>query len=231
MRKVSKLMIIVVGSEKGGSGKSTVAINLAVMIAQMEESLLLVDTDQQGSSSDWIAERDHRGIDPQIFLESQRGRGLEDSLELWNKHYSTILVDTGGRDSLELRASMLVADKLIIPFQASQFDTWTLQEMEKRVVQAKEFNPKLESYVVISRAPTAVGSHEVKSAVAAVNNFPGLGWQNLILGDRKIYRSSIPAGQGIVEMPMDKNAVEEMKKLYSTVMEKDWHYVGKAKRA
>ena len=63
--------------------------------------------------------------------------------------YQDIIIDAGGRDSVELRAAMVVAHKAFVPIQASQFDIWTLGRMNDLVVTAQGFNPDLRAWVVI----------------------------------------------------------------------------------
>lgn len=62
------------------------------------------------------------------------------------KRYQDIIIDAGGRDSVELRMSMVVANVMVVPVQAGQFDIWTLGRMSDLVEQAKSFNPNLRPY-------------------------------------------------------------------------------------
>ena len=108
-------MILVIGSEKGGCGKSTLAINLAVMSSLEGIDTLLVDADIQGSCNEFSQRRDELGIEPRIRVMMKQGRNLNRELSDLQNRYERIIVDTGGRDSPELRSSLLVAHAVLIP--------------------------------------------------------------------------------------------------------------------
>ena len=59
-------MIILIGGEKGGTGKTTLATSLAAVRAKEGNDVLLLDTDLQGSASKWIKIRDHFKVEPGI---------------------------------------------------------------------------------------------------------------------------------------------------------------------
>ena len=75
-----------------------------------------------------------------------------------------IIIDAGGRDSVELRAAMTVADALYIPIQASQFDVWTLGPMNSLVEQAQAINERLRAFAVLNRASTNPSVKEAEDA-------------------------------------------------------------------
>ena len=137
-------MIVLVGGEKGGTGKTTLATNLSAVRAWEGRDVLLVDTDVQGSASFWAASRDERGGKvPRVACIQKFGKGLQTELTDLAGRYDDVIVDAGGRDSVELRAGLVVAEKAFVPIQASQFDIWTLERMDKLVAQGQGFNPSL----------------------------------------------------------------------------------------
>ena len=145
-------MIILIGGEKGGTGKTTIATNLAAIRAKNGHDVLLVDTDKQGSASSWSDIRDIKNIETRVPNIQKFGSNLTaDVLDL-QKRYEDIVIDAGGRDSVELRATMTIADKMFVPVQASQFDIWTLSIINDLVIQARGFNPSLSPMVIINRA-------------------------------------------------------------------------------
>ncbi len=99
---VSKGRIILVGGEKGGTGKTTIATNLAVMRAAAGRDVVLIDTDPQGSASGWCYTRDEAGLAPRIASVQKFGKGLARELEDLSMRYQDIIVDAGGRDSVKL---------------------------------------------------------------------------------------------------------------------------------
>jgi chromosome partitioning protein len=74
-------MLVLIGGEKGGTGKSTLAINLAAERALAGRDVLLVDTDLQGSASYWAQVRDEVGITPRVACVQKFGKGLQTELK------------------------------------------------------------------------------------------------------------------------------------------------------
>ena len=102
-------MIILVGGEKGGTGKTTIVTNLAALRAMAGRDVLLVDTDPQGSASYWTTSRDEDAIKPRVACIQKFGKGLQVEVKDLASRYQDIIIDAGGRDSVELRAAMVVA--------------------------------------------------------------------------------------------------------------------------
>ena len=81
--------------------------------------MLLVDTDPQGSSSYWTQVRDEAGINPRVASIQKFGKGVQQELQDLSRRYQDIIIDAGGRDSIELRAALVVANLAVVPIQAS----------------------------------------------------------------------------------------------------------------
>ena len=128
-------MIVLIGGEKGGTGKTTIATNLAQMRAARGRDVLLVDTDKQESASAWAGLRAEEGIEPTITAVQKLGKNITRDLLDLAKRYDDLVIDAGGRDSFELRAALVAAEQIFIPVQASQFDVWTLGNMAELVEQ------------------------------------------------------------------------------------------------
>ena len=208
-------MIILIGGEKGGTGKTTIATNLAAMRALAGRDVLLIDTDPQGSANYWVQSRDELEILPRVACVQKFGKGLAAEVRDLVKRYQDIIIDAGGRDSVELRAAMVVAHKAYIPIQPSQFDIWTLNKMDVLVEGSKEFNPDLQARVIISRSSTNPSVHESDVAVELLNDFANLSLANTGIKDRIAYRKAASGGLGVSELkPKDAKAVEEMDALY-----------------
>src|SRR5687767_1022618 len=107
-------MIVLVGGEKGGTGKSTLASNLAVWLARAGRDVLLLDADRQGTSAAWAAERSQRPELASVHC-VQRYGNLFPAVRDLRTRYQEIVIDAGGRDSEELRSAMAVADTLYAP--------------------------------------------------------------------------------------------------------------------
>ncbi len=111
-------MIILIGGEKGGTGKTTIATNLAAKRAMENRDVLLIDTDAQGSANYWAQSRDDSEAKPHRVACIQKfGKGLQAEVQDLAKRYQDIIIDAGGRDSVELRAGLVVSNKAYIPIQ------------------------------------------------------------------------------------------------------------------
>jgi len=215
-------MIVLIGGEKGGTGKTTLATNLAAMRALAGRDILLIDTDQQGSANYWAQSRDEAQISPRVACVQKFGKGLPIEVKDLAKRYQDIIIDAGGRDSVELRSAMVVAHKVYIPIQPSQFDIWTLNQMDQLVETAKGFNPGLLAKVIISRSSTNPSVHESDDTVEILNDFSNLNLARTGIKDRIAYRKAASSGLGVSELkPKDPKAVEEMEALYNEVFNDD----------
>src|SRR3954463_10856899 len=125
--------IILIGNEKGGTGKTTISVNLAGMAALQSLDVLLVDADPgQQSAAKWAARRQEFHPEAKaIPCVSATGKRLDTVLEDLARRYQVLVVDTGAEDSVEMRATAAVADVFTIPVQAEQFDFWALATMGK----------------------------------------------------------------------------------------------------
>ena len=215
-------MIVLVGCEKGGTGKTTIATNLAALRALAGRDVLLVDTDPQGSAGYWTTSRAENGIKPRVACIQKFGKGLQGELQDLESRYQDIIIDAGGRDSVELRSAMVVAHKAYVPIQASQFDIWTLAQMNDLIVTAQGFNPNLCAWVVINRGSTNPFVAETAEAVEILGDFKHLGLATSVVRDRIAYRKAARDGLSVVEMkPSDAKASREMTEFYIEVFNDD----------
>lgn len=211
-------MIILIGGEKGGTGKTTVATNLAAIRAGKKHDVLLVDTDKQGSASAWSDIRDIKNNNVRVPNIQKFGSNLTQDVKDLQKRYEDIIIDAGGRDSVELRAAMTIADKMFVPVQASQFDIWTLSIINDLVVQANGFNPNLLPRVLINRATTNPSVQEVEEAKEVFGEFDHLALSSNILKERISYRKAAKSGLAVTELiKSDTKSINEIMSLYNEV--------------
>lgn len=212
------MSIILIGGEKGGTGKTTLAVNLAALRALQGRDVLLIDTDVQASASYWAQSRDEAQTRPRIACIQKFGKGLPTEVRDLARRYQDLIIDAGGRDSVELRSSLVVAERVFIPIQPSQFDIWTLGRMDDLVRTAQGFNAELRASVVISRASTNPSVNEAAEARTLLADFEHLRLANAIIRDRIAYRKAARDGLSVDELkPSDPKAIEEMQALFREV--------------
>lgn len=208
-------MIILFGSQKGGCGKSTLAINTACYLANQGKDVMLIDADIQQSSANWVRDREQTELKSVHCI--QRYGDIKNTLKDLATRYQYIVVDVAGHDSKELRTAMLVADKLIVPFRPSQLDLDTLPHLSEVIDQAQSFNEKLTAYGLLTLTPTNPANQEIKQAKDYLSDFPILQPITAMIHDRKVYRDSISLGKGVVEANNAK-AIEEFNQLMTEIL-------------
>ncbi len=200
-------MIILVGSQKGGSGKSTTSVNICALLADKGKDVILVDSDRQSTGANWIIDRDELENVPKVHCVQKYDNIRETLLDL-NNRYEYVIVDAAGRDSKELRTGMTTADILLIPFRPSQPDLDSLPKMVELIGQAEDFNPDITVYGLITMAPTNPVINETKEAKKYLEEYPEITLLKTIIRDRKVYRDAISEGLGVVEMRNEKARAE-----------------------
>jgi chromosome partitioning protein len=212
-------MIVVVGGEKGGTGKSTIATNLAAMRAGQGRDVLLIDTDAQGSASNWARVRGEDDVMPDLKLATiaLRGEGIEKEIVKLSTKYQDIIIDAGGRDTPELRASMLKSNLLIVPSRPSSVDVHALHHVNTLVRMARGFNTELAAKLVINCAPTHATSTDAEEMVNVVANLNALELATSVVRDRVAFRRAFGEGKSVAEYSVDQKAATEMRDLYEEI--------------
>lgn len=201
-------MILLLGGEKGGTGKSTIAANLAVWLAHKGADVILVDTDRQMTASRWVGRRNAIDGDvPKVHC-AEKHETVYDTVRDLAGRYQQVIVDAGGRDSEELRTALVAADVVYCPLKASQPDIETSVHMNQLVKLARGMNPRLQARIVISMGPTNPVVHEAADAAEILKDLPEFSPSAVIIGDRKVYRDAMLEGRGVVELSNDKAKAE-----------------------
>jgi chromosome partitioning protein len=211
-------MIILIGGEKGGPGKTTLATNLAAMRTKEIGDVLLIDTDKQTTASFWCSTREDNHIEPRVASIQKFDKAVRTETMSLSEKYKDIIIDAGGRDSAELRGGLLVATKAIFPLRPSQFDLWTLGRINTLVEQAIEINDSLLAYVVLNQVSTNPSVKEAEEAKGFISDFPHLRLLNGVISERIVFRRAAIAGMSVAEYkPEDAKAVDEIKAFYNEV--------------
>jgi len=193
-------MIITIGSNKGGTGKTTTATNLSVALALHNKEVCLVDADFQRSASRWNQDRQDSNILPRITL-VEKHDNVSSTLEDLDKKFDYVIIDVAGRNSREMITSLSVSDILIAPHQASQLDLDTIQELHNQITKIRDLNPSLNAYILHTMANTnpLVKINERKEFEEYLLDFPSLKLLSSCCYYRKIYRDVMPLGKSVIE--------------------------------
>lgn len=213
-------MIISICNEKGGSGKSTLATNIAINQSIVKnEHILLIDTDPQKSIATFLNIRNEENH-PKVFdFTYKYGENLKEFLQSYNNDMD-VIIDTGGRDSREMRIAIALSDIVIIPTIPSQFDVSVLDKMVNIIKMAKEQNTNLQTYIVINRAST---NPFLAKKVESLKNFikeiqeDYIKLAETIIFERERYKIATQLGLSVVEMNDGNKTEQEIKNLCSEI--------------
>ena len=211
-------MIIVVGGVKGGSGKTTVATNLAVMRSLDGRDVLLVDADDQESSYSFSQVRSETQPGSPFSCIKLTGVPVGRECRKLAAKYQDIIIDTGGRDTASQRSALSVADLALVPFKPRSLDVWTLGQAAQIITEAMSVNEVLCAATFLSMAD-AHGADN-REAAQVLEEMETLTYSELSLGHRKAFANAAANGLAVTELkPSDYKAELEMKALYRYVFD------------
>lgn len=215
-------MVITFVNEKGGSGKSTFCLNLAIRLMQEGKEVMIVNCDPQDSIGVFAECRD-RGMQ-QILHTNLNGESVRETLKSLIEKYEFILIDTAGVDSTMNRKATLLSNLVIIPTKPSQFDADTLQKMIMRVKDCQDLNENLQACVVINQIssnPRLLEKPQLQSFIQEViaEQNPNIHFLDSIIHERIAYKRCISEGMGISEYS-DKTCKEEFEVFYQEIKSK-----------
>lgn len=197
-------MITVVGSLKGGSGKSTVAFNLAVWLAMADVRLLLIDTDPQATLTDVAQVRREEGHRPELWVAD---RSALDPARLATAEET--LIDVGTADMEAMQQAIALCDRIIVPVPPSQADIWSTQRYLQMIGSISRAAP-VEVLGFINRGDTHHAVRETSEAAAALVSLPGIKLLRPRLSQRTLFRRSFSEGLAIFELDRRGKAAREL---------------------
>jgi len=206
-------LIISFLNQKGGVGKTTLAIHIADSLSRKDKKVLLVDADPQASALDW-AENSENGN--RFSVVGLPKKTLRNELRNIEADYDYIVVDGPPRVHEIAMAAIAASDLIVIPVQPSPFDVWSLKDIVDLVNEVKTINEHLKTVLVINRkiVNTAIG-RDVVNALTDYN-FPIL---TTAICQRVAYAESIALGQTVLHTNSDAKASEEIQALTNEILE------------
>ncbi len=213
-------MIVTIASEKGGVGKTTIAVQTAIARAQQGRDVLLVDADPQRSALECAGVRAEEGISPSITAVALSGKGLSEEIRKLKPKYDDIVIDVGGRDSAALRCALAVADRVIIPVLPGQLDAWTLENFDSLIGQAQGFNDRMRAWLVVNKTDSNPGIRIADEVAEFAQNLKNIQVANARLGYRVVYRRCVADGLAVNEVAKkDKKAISEFSTMLQEVLD------------
>lgn len=210
-------MIVTVGNTKGGVGKTTIALNLAIARALQGREVMLIDGDRQETAQTAIDIRAASNKTPQIACAVySEGRTLISQVKLMQSKFDDIIIDSGGRDSAALRAAMGMSDVVVVPFAPRSLDVWALSQLDNVIDEVKGAHPSMRVIAVLNNADPQ--GHDNEDAAAAVADYPNMQYVATPIRRRKAIANAAGQGMSILEYsPKDQKGIEEMLALVESV--------------
>ena len=201
---------VVVGNLKGGSGKSTVAFNLAVWLARAGRAVRLVDLDPQKTLTDLVAVRGEIGLEPMLERPIDRLVDLDDEAgAAWT------IVDVGAADMLGMVTAIGLADMVLVPVMPGQADIWATQRFLRTIDRERPDHCTIRLFV--NRADPSDQGRETREASIALDAIAGM--LNAVsvlparLGRRVAFCRSLSEGAAVFELEAKSKASEEFEAL------------------
>jgi chromosome partitioning protein len=206
-------MIISIQNQKGGVGKTTLAVHISHALALRDEPTLLLDADPQGSARDWAAARKSQ---PPFSVVGLDRPTIHRDLPAIAKNYAHVIIDGPPRVTDLARSAIAAADLVLIPVQPSPYDVWAAQEVINLIQEASVFKEKLKSVFVINRkiTNTAIG-RDVAEALSGYG-VPVLRSQ---ICQRVSFAESAASGQTVMEIDPNGQAAQEIIVLVNELLE------------
>jgi chromosome partitioning protein len=208
------MKVLAIVNQKGGVGKTTIAINLAYGIAVKWYKVLLIDSDPQGSVKQWQRIAGERAFDVIHYPEQTLYRDIE---ELSQGFQYVIIDGPPGKESVT-KSILTISDMVIIPVRPSILDLWSAGELIEIVKEARKVNPKLTGKLLVSQKAT--GTRIGKEARDSLTGY-GLDIFKTEINNRIAYAEAMINGQSVMEYSPRSEASNEIASLTDEIL-KGW---------
>lgn len=205
-------MIIALTGQKGGVGKSTTAICLAVLAMSRGQRVLLVDADPQGTVRTWGDVAAESGAALPTVVAMGAAMHKPGQLAAMAEGYDLVVIDCPPRHGEIQRSALMVADLAVLPCGPTAVDAWALASTLDVVGEARTLRPELRACVLITRKQGRTALGKGARAVLETSGLPVLETE---IGYRVAFQEAIAAGQGVTSFAPRDAAAKEIAKLYA----------------
>ena len=192
--------VIAIAQQKGGSGKTTLAVNLAVAFTRMGYSVALLDSDPQGSLGRWFFARRDRLGEPGMDLSTASAWGVSYECEKLRKINDFVIIDTPPKVDADLRPALREADLILIPVAASHVDLWAVESVLD--LASREHK---RTTIVLNR--TKAGTRLAAEVATAASSLDA-SLAQARLGQRIVFAETLGQGLGVQEAGKSVAGVE-----------------------
>ena len=201
-------VVITVAQRKGGTGKTTIAANLAAALAATRKVALL-DTDPQGSLTRWHELRPQSAAP--ITFANPAGWRLSLELDRLKRDHDVIVIDSPPQIDTDARLAIRGATLVLIPVQPSPPDVWAAEGTLKLASDERR-----KAVIVLNRVPSASRQKDTVIAGLTARDLPLL---KATIGNRTAFVDAFAAGQGVTESAPRSSAAQEVRALMAEIME------------
>jgi chromosome partitioning protein len=207
------MSITVVAATKGGSGKTTLATNIAVARVMSGQAVLFIDGDEQRSGLDFTELRAEVLDNIGYTAVGLQDRLIKAQAVSMASKYDDTIIDVGGRANLSLGAALLVAHTVLIPVQPRSYDVLAVGQMMKMVEKARDGNPNNMRVVAVLNAADP-GGKDNEATLDYLKSLEDLEVLDITIGRRKVFSSAAATGRSVLEyLPKDQKAIDEINAL------------------
>lgn len=204
--------VITIAQQKGGAGKTTLAVNLAVEWAREGHRVALLDTDPQGSLGRWFMTRREVLADAGVEFSTASAWGVSYEVDKLRRAFDFVIVDTPPKADSDLRPALRAADLVLVPVASSHVDLWATEGVLD--LARREERPAL---VVLTRARPGT---RLGAEVAAAAQDIGAELLETPLSNRVVYAESLGQGRGASELARAGPARAEVAAMARAVAER-----------
>ena len=217
------MTVIVFGAEKGGVGKTSLALNFTVLAASANVDVVLLDTDRQKTASNWLSLRIDDVRLPSVSVLANSADPLHEISSL-SRRYELVVVDIGAQNYRALVECAMFADVYVVPTSTSALDIDTAEDLFQLLnkIRPKEKSHKTLACIALTKVPNHPQSKEVLRTRErlAQAQIPVL---DAVLPNRSAWRSMANSGMALHELTgrdQDARAIAEMQQLYDEIVSK-----------